>query len=68
MIAGNCRGADPCGNPIERNPDILRFAVGSVRVALCALHLRMESSQWISRFRVIELRDADLLPVNEVVA
>lgn len=53
---------------IERDPGILRFPVGSIRMALRALHLRMQTGQLVARFRVIELRDADLLPVDEVVA
>ena len=52
---------------IEGNSDILWLAVGTVRVALRALHLRMQSGQRIARLGVIELRDADLLPVDEVV-
>lgn len=53
---------------VERNPDVLRLAIGSVRVALRALHLRMQSGQRITRLRVIELADTDLLPIDEVVA
>ena len=53
---------------VEGNPDILRFTVGSIRMTLRALHLRVQPGQRIARFRVIKLRDTDLLPVNEVVA
>jgi hypothetical protein len=56
------------GTLIERNPYILRFTVGSIRVAFRALYLRMQPGQRILRLRVIELRDTDLLPVNKVVA
>ena len=37
-------------------------------MALGALHLRVQTGERISSFRVIELSDIDLLPVNEVVA
>ena len=53
---------------IKGNPNVLRFAVGSVRVALRALHLRMQTGQRIARLRVIELAHRDRLPVLEVVA
>lgn len=53
---------------IERNASILGFAVGSVRMTLRALYLRVQAGQRISRLRVIELRDSDLLPVDGVVA
>lgn len=53
---------------IEGNANVLRLSVGAVGMALRALHLRMQSGQRIPRLGVIELRDADLLPVDEVVA
>lgn len=52
----------------ERNTHVLRLAVGSVRVALGALHLGMQAGQCIARLRVIELRCADRFPVLEIVA
>ena len=56
------------GTLIKRNPDILRFAIGSVRVTLRALYPCVQAGQRTTRLRVVELRHADLLPVDEVVA
>lgn len=57
---------------VERDANILRFAISAVRVALGALHLRVQASQRIARLRVVELTlalaDADRLPVFKVVA
>ena len=53
---------------IERNAGVLRFAIGTVRMALCALHLSVQTGQGIAGFAVIELTNIDLLPVDEVVA
>lgn len=52
---------------VEWKADILRLAIRSVGMALCALHLRMQPSQRISRLRVIKLADADRFPVLKVV-
>lgn len=60
------------GALVEGNTNVLRLAVRSVGVALRALHLRVQSRQWIARLGVIELShtraDADCFPVLEVVA
>jgi hypothetical protein len=53
---------------VERNPRILRLAIRFVGVALRALHLGVQPRQWVARLRVIELGNADLLPVFEIVA
>ena len=37
-------------------------------MALCARNLRVQTGQRVARLRVIELRDADRLPVRGVVA
>ena len=52
----------------ERDPGIARFAVGARRVAFFALHLRVQSRQWIARFTVIEFSDGYGFPVRVVVA
>jgi|SRR5579859_817753 len=56
------------GALVERNTHVLRLAVGTVRVALGALHLGMQAGQRIARLRVIELRGADRFPILEIVA
>jgi hypothetical protein len=61
------------GAQIERNTHVLRLAVGSVDVALGALHLGMQAGQGIARLRVIELgltrlADVDRFPVQEIMA
>ena len=48
----------------ERNADVLRLAVRTVRVALRALHLRMKAGQGIAGLRVIELRLTGLADVD----
>lgn len=53
---------------IERNADVLRLAIRSVRMAFRALHLRMQPGQRVTRFRVVELLDLDRLPVLIIVA
>ncbi len=53
---------------IKRDAHILRFPVRSIDVALCTLHLRMQSGQRIPSLAMIELRDIDRLPIVEVVA
>jgi len=53
---------------IKGNPNVLRRAIGAVRMALRALHLGVQPGQRIPGLRVIELRDADLLPIDEVMA
>lgn len=52
----------------EWDPDILRLAIRSAGVALGALHLGVQTRQRIARLRVIELGNADLLPIFEIVA
>lgn len=56
------------GTLVEWDANIPWLAIRSIRVALGALHLRVQTGKRISSFRVIELSDIDLLPVNEVVA
>jgi len=61
------------GTLIEGNTNVLRFAVGSIHVAISALYLRMQASQRITGLRVIKLgltglADIDRLPVREIVA
>ena len=56
------------GALVERNTHVLRLPVGSVGVALGALHLGMQAGQWIACLRVIELCGADGFPVLEVMA
>lgn len=53
---------------IERNPHILWFSVRPVRVTFSALHLNMQTGQWVPCFGVIELSDVDGFPVLEVMA
>ncbi len=53
---------------IEGDSNILRLAVGSVGVALRALHCSMQARQGITRLCMIELSDADVFPVLEIVA
>lgn len=55
------------GTLIEGNANILGLAVSSIAMALGALHLRMRSGQRIASLGVVELADADRLPVHEVV-
>jgi len=55
------------GTKVKGNADILRFAIGSVGVALLALHLCMQSGQRVTGFAVIELGDVEVLPVHEIV-
>jgi hypothetical protein len=55
------------GTLAEWDANVSRLAVRTVRVALGTLHLGVQPGQRISRFRVIELTDVDLLPVDEVV-
>jgi len=52
----------------ERNPCVLRLAIGSVGVTLCALHLSVEPRQWVASLRVIELSNADMFPVFKIMA
>jgi hypothetical protein len=56
------------GALIEGDAYILRLAIGSVGVALRALHLGVQARQRIARLRVIELAGADRLPIFEIVA
>ena len=56
------------GTLVERDAYILRLAIGAVDVALGALHLGVQSSEWIPSLGVIELAHVDRLPVHEVVA
>jgi len=53
---------------VERYADILRLAVRSVRVALGALYLYVQTRQWITGFRVVELSHVDRFPVDGIVA
>lgn len=53
---------------IEGNANVLRLSIGAVGMALRALHLCVQPGQGIAGLGVIELRDADLLPVDEVMA
>jgi len=55
------------GAQIKGNADVLRFAIGTVGVALGALHLRVKAGQRITCLAVIKLPDVDLFPVDEVV-
>jgi|SRR5579863_1815821 len=52
---------------VEGDADILRFAVGSVHVALRALHLDVQAGQRIPRPRVVEFLNLDGFPVFEIV-
>ena len=56
------------GALVEWNPGVLRLAIRSVGVALGALHLGMQPRERVACFRVIELCNADFLPVFEIVA
>ena len=53
---------------IEGDSHVLRLAIGTICMALGALHLGMQASQWIACFRMIELSDVELLPVHKIVA
>jgi hypothetical protein len=55
------------GTQIKGNADVLRFAIGTVGVALGALHLGVKARQRITCLAVVELADVDLFPVDEVV-
>ena len=52
----------------EWNANVLRLAIGTVGVALGALHLRMQSGEGITGFGVVELAHVDGFPLDEVVA
>jgi|SRR5579862_7164610 len=52
----------------KRNANVLWLSVGSVCVALGALHLLVKAAQRIAGFRVIELPNFDRLPVLVIVA
>jgi len=52
----------------EWNANVFRLAIGTVGVALGALHLRMQSGERITGFGVVELAHVDGFPVDEVVA
>lgn len=52
---------------VEGNARIARLVVGPRSMALGALNLRVQSGQRIARLRVIELRDADRLPLFDVM-
>src|SRR5579863_4796864 len=56
------------GTLVEWNPSILRLAFGAVSVTLRALHLGVQPRQRVPGLRVIELGNADLLPIFEIVA
>lgn len=56
------------GALIKGNAGILWLAVGSVRMALGALHLGVQTGQRIARFGMVELPDVERLPVLIVVA
>jgi hypothetical protein len=53
---------------IESDSRVSRLIVWSLRMALGALDLSVQTGERISRLRVIKLADADYLPVFEVVA
>ena len=52
----------------EWNANVFRLAIGTVGVALGALHFRMQSGERITGFGVVELAHVDGFPVDEVVA
>lgn len=52
---------------IKLDPGVLRFAIGSIGVTLCALHLRVKSGERIASLGVVELADVDRFPVLKVV-
>ena len=56
------------GTLVERNSRITRPIVHTLRMALGARHLSVQTGQRIARLRVIELTDADCFPVFKVVA
>ena len=56
------------GAEIEGYADVLRLAIGTVGVALGALHLSVQAGQRIAGLAVIELADVELFPVDEIVA
>ena len=53
---------------IEGDADVSRLAIVTVDMALGALHLRVQTRQWVSGLAVIELPDVKLLPIHKVVA
>ena len=53
---------------IKGDAHVLRFAIRTVRVALGALHLRVQAGQWVARLGVIELAHVDRLPIHKIVA
>ena len=56
------------GALIERDANVLRFAVRAVGVALGASDIAMQAGEWITSFAVVKLADVDSLPVDEIVA
>jgi hypothetical protein len=52
----------------EWKANVLRLAIGTIRVALGALHLRMQSGEGIAGLGVVELAHVDGFPVDEVMA
>jgi len=55
------------GALVEGDTHVLRLTIGSVGMALRALHLSVQPSQRIPGLRVIELSDLQRLPVLEVM-
>ena len=56
------------GAQVKGDADVLRFAIGTVSVALGALYLRVQAGEGIAGLGVIELGHVDGFPVDEVVA
>jgi len=52
----------------EWNANVFRLAIGTVGVALGALHLRMQSGERITGLGMVELAHVNGFPVDEVVA
>jgi len=52
----------------KRYARVARLAISTLRVALLALHLGVQSSQWKSCFGMVELADCNRLPIGEIVA
>ena len=52
----------------KRYARVARLAISARRVALLALHLGVQSGQWKSRFRMVELADCNRFPIGEIVA
>ena len=52
----------------EWNADVLRLAIGTVGVALRALHRRVQAGERVTGLGVIELGLVDSFPVDEVMA